>query len=198
MENQIIQHLLLNAKKVTLLTKNFISELEKSEELVVKKVPKNSFLVSKNEFNSNVFFIKKGCARSFVHDQNLNEITIWFTFENQSVYSSSSYILGVPSAVMIQVLEDTEVIIVTKEQLKTLIETKPHVSRLSKMIMENFMILLSFRTISLQTTLAQTRYHALTVQYPDILQRVPLRHIASYIGVKTETLSRIRANYKYQ
>lgn len=198
MENKVIEQLLSNAKKVTLLTQNFMSELETLEEIEVKKVPKNGFLVSKNEYNSSIFFIKKGCARSFVYDQDFNEVTIWFTFENQSVYSSSSYILDIPSIVMIQVLEDSEVIIVTKEQLQNLLESKPQVSQLSRTIMENFLILLSFRTISLQTTLAETRYHALTVQYPDILQRVSLRHIASYIGVKTETLSRIRANYKYQ
>ena len=195
--NEAVAHQLrLKNEKVNALTLNFIKELEANQSIEVKKVAKNSFLVSKNETSLNVFFIKKGCVRSFVHDSEMREVTIWFTFENEAVFSSISYILELPSIVMIQALENSEVVIVSKKQLDYIYSTQFEINQLGRTIMEKFLVLLSMRSISLQTDFAEVRYKDLIEQYPDILKRVALRHIASYIGVKVETLSRIRANYR--
>lgn len=196
MDERIIQQIDVKSQKVAALTKTFMTELEKHFNIEAKKYSKNAFLVSKNELNNNIYFIKKGCVRSFIHDEDFNEITIWFSFEGQVIFSSTSYILELPSTVMIQALENTEVIVLTKQELNALYERAPKFSELGRMIMEMFLVLLSMRAISLQTMLAEVRYKRLIEHSPNILKRVPLRHIASYIGVKMETLSRIRANYR--
>lgn len=196
MDYHLLQHIDLKTQKVNALTKVMMDELERLNCIEIRKYKKNDYLISQNELNTNVFFIKKGGVRSFVYDENLNEATIWFSFENQVIFSSTSYILELPSAVMIQAIENSEVIVLKKEKLNELYQTKPQFNEISRAIMEIFLILLSMRAISLQTMLADVRYRRLVEYYPNILKRVPLRHIASYIGVKMETLSRIRANYK--
>jgi CRP-like cAMP-binding protein len=196
MNEKIIKQLTENGKEVSLLVQSFMSELELMPCGEVKFYPKNAFLVSTNTLNSNIFFIKKGCVRSYVQDQDLNDITIWFTFENQIIFSTTSFILQSPSADVIQALEDTEVLVIKKEDLEKVYLSQPEKNLYGRMIMEHYILLLAMRSISLQATFAEFRYHDLLKRHPFILQRVPLRHIASYIGVKTETLSRIRANYK--
>jgi CRP/FNR family transcriptional regulator, anaerobic regulatory protein len=196
MNEKIFKHLKEKHKEVAALTHKFILELEKMPDVVIKEFPKHSFLVSKNIFNPNIYFIKKGYVRAFTHDAKMNEISFWFAFENQAIFSTSCHILQVPSSVMIQAMEDTEVIVVTKPKLDFMYEHDVSVLRMGKAIMELYIVQLSLRTLSLQATFAEFRYHELLEQFPFILQRVPLRHIASYIGVKEETLSRIRANYK--
>ncbi len=174
----------------------FANEMEKLIPVTVKHFPKNTFLISKKDMCSHIFFIRKGCVRSFIYDVDLNEVTIWFTFEGQVVVSITSYILELPSDVMIQALEDVEVVIITKEQLNQMYSIHSDTHHLVRSFLENYLAHISMRTIALQSTLAETRYYELLKEYPNIFQRVPLRHIASYIGIKTETLSRIRANYK--
>jgi CRP/FNR family transcriptional regulator, anaerobic regulatory protein len=183
-------------QKTRLLTIELMDFLQTSGLGETKIFAKNAYLITQNELNKNIFFVKSGCLRSFVYDEDQNEVTIWLTFENQAVYSSASYILDLPSFVMIQALEDTEVIVLSKDILTKLFEANPEANDMQRRIMENYLVRLSYRSIGLQAQFAETRYLNLISQYPDIINRVPLRHIASFIGVKLETLSRIRGNYK--
>jgi CRP-like cAMP-binding protein len=196
MNHKNIERLKEQSRKLASNTHKIANEMQKSMPVKVRHYPKNSFLISKKDFCSDIFFIRKGCVRSFIHDADYNEVTIWFTFEGQAVVSITSYILELPSDVTIQALEDVEVVIITKEQLNQMYLLIPEMNQLVRSIMENYLTHLSMRMIALQSTLAETRYYELLKVYPDIFQRIALRHIASYIGIKTETLSRIRANYK--
>jgi CRP-like cAMP-binding protein len=196
MNRKNLERLKIQSYKLASTAHKFATEMEQLIPVEVKHFPKNTFLISKNDLCSHIFFIRKGCVRSFIYDADFNEITIWFTFEGQAVVSIPSYVLELPSDVMIQALEDVEVVIITKEQLNQMYAMRSDTHHLVRSYMENYLTHLSMRMIALQSTLAESRYHELLKEYPNIFQRIPLRHIASFIGVKTETLSRIRANYK--
>jgi CRP-like cAMP-binding protein len=191
-----LERLKLQSHKLASTAHKFVNDIEEHIPIQVRHYPKNSFLISQNDSCTDIFFVRKGCIRSYVYDEDYNEVTLWFTFEGQVVISITSYVLELPSDVMVQALEDLEVVVITKEQLNKMYTLYPQTNPLVRSILENYLTHLAMRTVALQSTTAETRYYELLNEYPNIFQRISLRHIASFLGIKTETLSRIRANYK--
>lgn len=158
--------------------------------------PKNSFLVADGEICDSVFIIIKGAVRSFIYDTQNNDITTWIGFENDVIFSPIHYTLQLPTCEIIQALEDTDVLAIKNATLRELYENDLDFNKLGRSLMENSMAKMTIRAHSFQCQFAEERYADLIQQKPDILQRVPLKHIATFIGVKVETLSRIRRNFK--
>lgn len=158
--------------------------------------PKNSFLVAEGETFDSVFIIIKGATRCFIYDAQNNDITTWLGFENDVIFSPVNYTLQLPTCEVIQTLEDTDVWAIKNATLRELYENDLDFNKLGRSLMENSMTRMTMRAHSFQCQFAEERYADLIQQKPDILQRVPLKHIATFIGVKVETLSRIRRNFK--
>jgi CRP-like cAMP-binding protein len=160
-----------------------------------KEYPKNSFLVAKGEVCDSIFLIIKGCVRCLVNDQD-QDTTTWFAFENQPVMLPVSYCLQEPTCEMMQALEDTTVWVLERANLQAASQNSSMINSVVSKLMEATMARMVMRSSSLQSDFAEERYEDLITFQPDVIQRVPLRHIATYIGVKVETLSRIRRNFK--
>ena len=120
------------------------------------------------------------------------DITESFSFENDIIARVESLFTGNPSRKAIQVLEDSEIIAIDAVKLFNLYDNYPGIERLFRKIFEAGHVDTVNRIEGIQFHTAEERYKALLEEAPDLLKRVPLKHIASYLGITQVSLSRIR------
>jgi CRP-like cAMP-binding protein len=139
-----------------------------------------------------IYFVKKGCLRVYYFKEDI-EVTESFEFENAIVARAESLFTGKPSKKAIQALEDSELIAIDSNKLFKLFDSHPDLERLFRKIIETSYVTTVNRIESLQFYSADERYFNLLKDHRDILKRVPLKFIASYLGITPVSLSRIRA-----
>ena len=159
----------------------------------VQKIPKDQFISSAGEIANEVHFVAKGCFRYFHKDGN-KAITYWFEFENFFATSIRSFTKRQPSQEYIQAIENSMVLSITSDDLMTLYDKYHEFERLGRLITEQYASRLQNRIVGLQISGASQRYLHLMKTQPQVIQRVPLGYVSSYLGISQETLSRIRAN----
>lgn len=155
-------------------------------------VPKNHFLVREHGVCDYIFFINKGIARIYYH-KNGKEVSEWFASDEQFFLSITSFFERTPSRLIIQTLEPGEVMGIHYNDLMRLAAEYHEIETLFRKMMTASLILSQYRMDSIQFETAQQRYETLVKQQPQIIKRVPLSYIASFLGVTLETLSRIRS-----
>ncbi len=155
-------------------------------------VQKNRDLQSIGHTCRTIYFIQKGLARVY-YFKGETDITESFSFENQIVARVESLFSGKPSRKGIQMLEDSDIVAINATQLFRLYDAFPEIERLFRKIFEAGYVETVHRIESLQFHTAEERYRDLLEASPNILQRVPLKYIASYLGITPVSLSRIRA-----
>lgn len=165
------------------------SEFLNASRLITLK--KGETLVKEGQYADKVFYILKGCARAYYLNDG-KDITDWFAFENDFICAINSFFQNIPSPHFIEVLEDTILLEISRENTMILSDKYHEFERLSKTIVINTMLRQQERIVSMQFQSAEQKYQNILSAYPNILQRIPLTHIASYIGITLETLSRIR------
>jgi CRP-like cAMP-binding protein len=141
-----------------------------------------------------IYFINKGMARIYYYKDGLN-ITDSFAVENNVIVRVESLFTGKPSRKGIQVLEDSEIVAIDANKLFKLYDIFPEVERLFRKIFEASHVESINRIEGIQFHSAEERYKALLEDAPDIIQRVPLKYIASYLGITQVSLSRIRSQF---
>lgn len=161
-----------------------------SELLSIKK---NRDLQSIGHTCRTIYFISKGAARIYYYKDG-TDITEHFAFENSISVRVESLFTNKPSRKAIEIIEDAEVVAIDAIGLFKLYDVYPEIERLFRKIFEEGYVETVNRLESIQFHSAKDRYNALLTEHPNILQRVPLKHIASYLGVTQVTLSRIRAS----
>jgi CRP-like cAMP-binding protein len=139
-----------------------------------------------------IYFIESGIARIYYYKDGL-DVTESFEFAHSILARVESLFNGRPSRKGIQIVEDAELIAIDAHKLFQLYDVYPEIERLFRKIFEAAHVNLVNRLESLQFHTAEERYRALIAASPKILQRVPLKHIASYLGITQVSLSRIRA-----
>ncbi len=168
---------------------------ESKHELVnVSKIlilDKETTLVKEGQFADKTYFIVKGSARAY-YLKDGKDITDWFAFENDFIISINSFFLNKPSAHYIETVESSTLLEVSTDNIALFSDRYREVDRLGKLIITKTMLQLQQRVVSIQFETALQKYENLVRIRPDITQRVPLTHIASYLGMTLETLSRIR------
>lgn len=158
-------------------------------------IDKEIKIVNEGQYADKSYLIAKGSARAF-YLKDGKDITDWFAFENDFICSINSFFLNIPSLHFIEVLEPSILMEISRDNANYLSEKYREFDRLTKMVITKTMLQQQHRIVSLQFETALQKYHNLLKTRPDITQRVPLTHIASYLGITLETLSRIR-NPKY-
>lgn len=138
-----------------------------------------------------IYFVKHGVVRIFYY-KDARDITESFEFENAFVARAESLFTGKPSRKAIQALEDTTLIAIDSHKLFNLFDQQPELERLFRKIIETSYVHTVNRLESLQFNTAEERYKNLLKETPDILKRVPLKYIASFLGITQVSLSRIR------
>lgn len=142
-----------------------------------------------------LYFLCEGAARIYYYKDEI-DVTEYFYFENSMLARAESLFTNRPSRKAIQIIEDSQLIAIDAPKLLKLYDTHPPIERLFRKIFELAYVETINRVESIQFHSAEERYQALLTQAPNIIQRIPLKYIASYLGITQVSLSRIRANMK--
>jgi CRP-like cAMP-binding protein len=152
---------------------------------------KGTNLIREGQYADQVYYIVKGCARAYYLDDG-RDISDWFAFENGFISSIISFSTGEPSPHYVEVLEDSVLLEFSKLQIEDLAKRHHDFEHLMRVILTETAVQQRTRISSILFQKAEQRYEKLLDIYPGVLQRVPLTHIASYLGITLETSSRIR------
>ena len=142
--------------------------------------PKGTFILKAGNVERSVFFVRKGIVRAFI-EHGGREITFWFGLEGAAVVSLKSYVNGQPGYETVECLEDTSLYVLRRDALKF--------AEIEFLSTEEKFIPMLFTT-------ASERYRDLLKNRPELLQRVSLECLASYLGITAQSLSRIRAGIR--
>lgn len=156
-------------------------------------IPKDHLLLREQTISDYIYFIKKGAVRIFYFKNN-KEITEWLAMDEQFFLSITSFFERKPSHLIMQTLEPSEIYGIHYNDLLRLADQHHEIERLLRKMVTASLILSQQRMVAIQFETAQQRYKRLLENNPEIIQRVPLSYIASFLGVTLETLSRIRSS----
>ncbi len=184
--NQIIENIELHYATLTSECKHDL--INNSRILTLDRETK---IVKEGQLADKSYFIAQGAARAY-YLKDGKDITDWFAFENSFICSINSFFLNVPSPHYIEVLEKTTCLEISRDVIVSLSDRYRDFERLSKIVVTNTMLQQQQRIFAMQFETARQKYENVLKIRPDITQRVPLTHLASYLGITLETLSRIR------
>ena len=156
-------------------------------------IKKNTDLQAIGHTCKTIYFINSGLARIYYFKDG-TDITESFTFENNIVARIESLFTGKPSRKAIQILEDADVVAINATQLFKLYNKYPEIERLFRLIFESAYVDTVNRIEGIQFHTAEERYKTLIKEAPDVIKRVPLKYVASYLGITQVSLSRIRSS----
>jgi CRP-like cAMP-binding protein len=159
----------------------------------IETIKKNKDLQPIGHTCKTIYFINKGVARIYYHKDGI-DITEGFYFENNIIARVESLFTGKASRKAIQILEDAEVVAIDAKALFKLYDSLPEIERLFRKIFEAGHVDTVNRIEGIQFHSAEERYKALLHEAPDVLKKVPLKYVASYLGITQVSLSRIRAH----
>ena len=150
------------------------------------------FFVKAGDVCTDLAFVDQGVLRMFYINERGKEINLQFFFENDFVVSYQSFILQNKGKYYIQALEDCKLITISNEALQNAYKSSMAWQQFGRIVAEKVYVLAEQRTESLMFLTAEERYLMLLQKRPWLFERVPLFHIASYLGIERESLSRLR------
>ncbi|WP_449387211.1 Crp/Fnr family transcriptional regulator [Chryseobacterium lineare] len=156
-----------------------------------QEVPAKTILLQEGQISRTMFFIEKGCLRTWVNNDG-KEITTQFFFEGDKVSSIESFRTNQASLYSIESLEPCILQTISQQDFQNALENLPEIKEemqehLFRRLLQSQKIFYSY----LKNT-PQQRYQELIEEYPHIIQRIPQHYIASYLGITSVSLSRIR------
>lgn len=154
--------------------------------------PKGFRVLERGKVEKNIFFIKKGIVRAYTSVDG-KEITFWFGKEGATIVSLKGYVNDEPGYETMELMEDSVLYKLERKQLKELFLDDLHIANWGRRYAEMELLATEERLISMLSAIASERYKELLEKEPDLLQRLPLGSIATYLGVTQASLSRIRA-----
>jgi CRP-like cAMP-binding protein len=152
---------------------------------------KDDIILSEGEISNTIYFVLKGCVRLF-YNADGNEKTAFFYTEGKFICAGESYTKGVPAIENYQALEDTVLMHFDKRPTDRLLQLYPHLEIIARLGTEDELITCQKIIASFVTLSPEKRYLELLETNPSLFQRANQQHIASYLGVSPETLSRIK------
>jgi len=159
--------------------------------LETETVRKNDFLIREGQVAKHIYFICEGMVRVYLKGAP-KEISLDFAFEHTFVSSYASFLQQIPSAVSIEAFMETRVIRFSRDHLYQRYEASHMAERMGRLIAEFQYLRKNSREIALLKYPATQRYLQLLKQQPRLVQEIPVKYLASYLGVEPESLSRIR------
>ena len=153
---------------------------------------KNTILEEENKIPENLYFITKGYMRLFYYDTNGDEVTTLIASPNSCITSFLDFIHQKKSDLNLECITDCEYFKIERSKLAELIDKNEIFKHFSLKIFEQAMANTTTRANDLATLTAELRYKKLLNENPDIIQHVPIQYIASFLGIKSQSLSRIR------
>ncbi|HEY0653346.1 MAG TPA: Crp/Fnr family transcriptional regulator [Chryseosolibacter sp.] len=159
---------------------------------VVKKLRKNQYLLQQGDVWQFNAFVSKGCMRVYRIDENGKEHILQFCPENYWTGDRESLLSGTPARSNIDAIEDSEVVLIRKDDFDNLrIQLEPFNRMVNTILERSFSASQNRIHVSISYT-AEEKYLNFITTYPDLANRIPQSMIASYLGISPETLSRVR------
>ena len=156
-----------------------------------KKVRKKLFLSQEGDISKGPFFVTKGILRSYTVDKNGFEHILQFAPPGWWMADMYSLITQQPGSLSIDAVEDSEVLLLPKQELDKLYNEIPAFERFFRILAENALVTFQQRLIDNLSLTAKERYANFCKRYPLLIERLPQKQVASYIGVTPEFLSKM-------
>lgn len=153
---------------------------------------KGEHIVREGERNSSLYLVAQGIWRGHYLRDGV-DISLWFASEGDTLFSSWSYVADRPSLTSIEAMSDSTVFRISKQKMETFFASSIAFANIGRIIFERQFLDMENWMINGGAAQAKQRYLALLEQNPELLQHVPLKHIASYLMITPQSLSRIRA-----
>lgn len=185
-QDQLKDHI---QKRVTL-TADELDEFSESFKLVTIK--KRQFIVQPDFVSKHRYFVTKGSFRAYVIGEEGEEHTIQFAIEDWWITDYNSYIFQQPASMFVMALEDSTVLQISYEAEQLLKERNPKFLKFFCILAEGTAAHMARRVITGLTMTAEQRYETFLSKYPLVANRVPQYALASFLGMTTEYLSRLR------
>jgi CRP-like cAMP-binding protein len=158
-----------------------------------KKLRKKNFFLEAGEICTETAFVVSGCLRSYSVDKDGNEHTLIFAPAGWWASDLYSILSGQPSTLNIEALEDSEVLIISATSQEDLLTKVPSFERFFRILTGNALVAHQQRILDDHSLNARERYLKFCSRYPSLVNRLPAKLIASYIGVTPEFLSKMKA-----
>ena len=167
-----------------------------NEQILISSVNKIAFppkviLQKQGEVSDKIYIVEKGIVRTFYYKDG-KDVTYSIATQNDFAGSMSSFFMQKPSNKMVETLEESELWELEYHKLESLFEANQELSRIGRMFTNYGISVMEKRFDDMMFYTAKERYDILMQERPDLILKVPLGMIASYLGVTQETLSRIR------
>lgn len=163
-----------------------------SSKLQRKYFPKKTSISNIGQVEDHISFIEKGIVRVFLPKEDEEEITFGFSFENEFISAYDSFLTQSSSKYQLETLVETSLLSISYSDLQEVYQQTKIGNLIGRLVAERLFILKSNRALSLLNDSAEQRYLNLFTERPNLIKEIPLKYIASYIGVTPQSLSRIR------
>ncbi|KVV14031.1 Crp/Fnr family transcriptional regulator [Flavobacterium sp. TAB 87] len=189
MENKLesIKNLISNYIKIS--EEEWISY---SSNFYVKEIEKKEIVLRQGAICQEVIFVVNGLLRVFFVDNDGEEKTFHFSFENTFSADYQSFLKKIPSNYSIQAMEDTTIVLMSHKMLHDGYKSLRNGERLGRLLAEEYFFIFNDKIQAMYTQSPIERYNTLIAQFPDILQRIPQHYIASYLNISSVHLSRLK------
>ncbi|MFD1552877.1 Crp/Fnr family transcriptional regulator [Putridiphycobacter roseus] len=162
-----------------------------SSKLIKTAHKKKTILLKIGKVERQLSFIEKGSVRLYIPKVE-NDLTFGFSFKGNFISAYDSFITQTPSTYQTETLTETTLWHLNYDDIQDIYSRTAIGNTIGRMIAENLFLMKSKREQSLLNDSAEQRYLNLFSERPDLIKQIPLRHLASYIGVTPQALSRIR------
>ncbi|PWN67137.1 Crp/Fnr family transcriptional regulator [Chryseobacterium oncorhynchi] len=178
--------------------KNRISVTDKDLETILSyfnliQIKKNEMLLANGQNSQRTFFVVKGCLRIFFINEEGQDSTRYFAFENQFATALTSFITSEPSEEFIEAVEDSEVYYITHKNFYHLLDIIPQWEKFYRIYLETAYVNNTKRLMSFLVQDALEKYRQLLDENPVVVRRLSNKMVASYLNISQETLSRLKS-----
>jgi len=176
-----------------------LTEVEKNyfhSKLHFRKLKKKESLIHENKVSESVAFVLSGCLRSYTIDDNGFEHILQFAPPDWWITDMFSFISQKPGNIYIDAIEVSEIMLLSRADQLDIFEKIPSFERYFRILTENSLVSYRKRVMDGLSLTAVERYHDFCKRYPTLIECLPQKQIASYIGVTPEFLSKIRSKVK--
>ena len=184
---QILENI---SKIVTLSPEEELLFLSKIE---TKHYKAKTIILNAGEVCKYSYFVNSGLLRSFNINDNIVEHVLSFACEGWWIGDMYSLLSQKPGNLFIEVLEDAEVVLLSKENQEALYHQIPKLERFFRIIVENSLVAYQERLMDNLSLTAEERFDKFCKKYPTLIQKVPQKQIASFIGVTPEFFSKMKS-----
>lgn len=157
------------------------------------RLKKNELLLTNGQSSQRTFFVTSGCLRIFFINEEGQDSTRYFAFENQFATALVSFITSEPSEEFIQAVEDSEVYYITHKNFYHLLDIIPQWEKFYRIYLEIAYVTNTKRLMSFLVQDALEKYRQLLDENPIIVRRLSNKMVASYLNISQETLSRLKS-----